>query len=296
MARAFSPSTVAGGTKGPTGVRGESSEFHRCFGKAVRKVAADLAAFIRVARESRPDLDAVRTRAADAEWDPVGGTNEEWTNVRTKLLFDLAEEALEAYEHELSATNTIDYADMCAKAAERLSEEPERASRWGHILVDEFQDITKTRADLIEALLESYDGDATLFAVGDDWQSIYAFAGADVSIMTRFADHFGRRLANTNGTTPASYANVVPLDRTFRFPQNIADVSGRFVMSNRNQLTKTVNARRLRHATKWLMELSCCVIQHRPEMTPTRRAAQHLGRFAGSFVTLTALNTTVTRP
>ena len=229
--------------KAQPGVRGESSEFHRCFGKAVRKVAADLAAFIRVARESRPDLDAVRTRVADAEWDPVGGTNEEWTNVRTKLLFDLAEEALKAYEHELSATNTIDYADMCAKAAERLSEEPERASRWGHILVDEFQDITKTRADLIEALLESYDGDATLFAVGDDWQSIYAFAGADVSIMTRFADHFGRRLANTNGTTPASYANVVPLDRTFRFPQNIADVSGRFVMSNRNQLTKTVNAR-----------------------------------------------------
>ena len=224
--------------------RADGGEFHRRIGIAARKVAGDLAAFIRAARECRPDLGSVRRHLSDAgRWLPVGSTEEQWRALRDDVFLDLAQEALELYEFTLAAAGEIDYADMCAQASTRLREQGNGASSWRHILVDEFQDITKTRADLIEALLTTSDGDATLFAVGDDWQSIYAFAGADVSIMTGFASQFGQRLARAQGGAPESYANVVPLDRTFRFPQNIADVSGRFVMANRCQFDKTVRAR-----------------------------------------------------
>ena len=224
--------------------RAEGSEFHSRIAVAARKVAGDLAAFIRVAREGRPDLDSVRRRLSDAgRWVPVGGTEGQWRASRNLVFLDLAREAVELYESALAASGEIDYADMCAQATMRLREESTRASNWKHILVDEFQDITRTRADLIEALLTTSDGDATLFAVGDDWQSIYAFAGADVAIMTGFASNFGRRLARVHGGAPESYANILPLDRTFRFPQNVTDVSGRFVMANRYQLPKTVQAR-----------------------------------------------------
>jgi hypothetical protein len=56
--------------------------------------------------------------------------------------------------------------------------------------VDEFQDIARGRAELIRGLRSQID-DCKLFCVGDDWQSIYRFTGSDLSLMTRFADHFG---------------------------------------------------------------------------------------------------------
>ena len=50
------------------------------------------------------------------------------------------------------------------------------------VMVDEFQDASQARARLAKALVE--DKDACLFAVGDDWQSINRFAGADLSDWT----------------------------------------------------------------------------------------------------------------
>lgn len=66
-----------------------------------------------------------------------------------------------------------------------------------------------------------------LFAVGDDWQSINRFAGADLSVMTRFDDWFGT-------------ATTLRLQRTFRSPQSICDVSSAFIGKNPGQLSKLV--------------------------------------------------------
>jgi DNA helicase-4 len=95
---------------------------------------------------------------------------------------------------------------------------------WKYIIVDEFQDISIGRYRLLEAMLKARD-DLQFFAVGDDWQSIYRFAGSDISIMSRFRRFFGR-------------ATVVQLDQTFRFNDKIASVSGEFIQKNRNQIRK----------------------------------------------------------
>ena len=63
-------------------------------------------------------------------------------------------------------------------------------SPFGYILVDEFQDISPSRAKLLKALLDRSPG-AQLFAVGDDWQAIYRFGGSDIAVMREFGEHFG---------------------------------------------------------------------------------------------------------
>ena len=97
------------------------------------------------------------------------------------------------------------------------------------ILVDECQDMSQARAKLIKALLRQVP-DCKLFAVGDDWQSIYRFAGSDIDLITRFANHFG--------VTATNY-----LTQTFRSNQGITDIAARFVQKNPSQMIKRVEAR-----------------------------------------------------
>ena len=60
-------------------------------------------------------------------------------------------------------------------------------------MVDEYQDISPDRLALIQGLCEQSSDEnenTTLFAVGDDWQSIYQFTGADVDLTTGFSQRF----------------------------------------------------------------------------------------------------------
>ena len=67
----------------------------------------------------------------------------------------------------------------------------------------------------------------TLFAVGDDWQSIYRFTGSDVTIMYEFEKYFG-------------FSKMISLSTTYRFNHIIADYSSSFILKNKNQLVKSV--------------------------------------------------------
>lgn len=92
-------------------------------------------------------------------------------------------------------------------------------------MADEFQDASRARARLCRALVQQPG--RFFFAVGDDWQSINRFAGADVSVMTHFVQRFGP-------------GQVLKLEETFRCPQAIRDISSRFVTKNPVQIPKRV--------------------------------------------------------
>jgi DNA helicase-4 len=96
------------------------------------------------------------------------------------------------------------------------------------ILVDEFQDVCNSRAELISAML-SQSPDIKLFDAGDDWQPIYRFAGADISAIAHFDTRYG--------ATATNY-----LTWTFRSNQFIADAASGFIMRNPAQLQKQVKA------------------------------------------------------
>ncbi|WP_235187661.1 UvrD-helicase domain-containing protein [Methylobacter tundripaludum] len=139
----------------------------------------------------------------------------------------LFEPIYEVYQQHLRDTATIDFEDMIGKAIEYV-EEGRYQSPYRHLLVDEFQDISASRARLVKALL-AQNPDNSLFCVGDDWQSIYRFTGSDVSITKEFEEHFG-------------YTAVSVLDKTFRFNNKIGDVASRFVMQNSTQIAKKIQS------------------------------------------------------
>ena len=128
------------------------------------------------------------------------------------------------WDAQLAADDCIDFEDMLTLAADHL-EAGHWQSPYELVMVDEFQDASYARARLARALVAQPG--RYLFAVGDDWQSINRFAGADLSVMTGFEAWFGP-------------SDVMRLERTFRFPQSIADASSAFVLQNPAQITKRV--------------------------------------------------------
>jgi len=136
-------------------------------------------------------------------------------------------------EYQRSLDGRIDFEDMILRASEYV-ESGKYISPFKHILVDEFQDISRSRARLVKALKAQHK-DARVFAVGDDWQSIYRFAGSDINLMRNFGEEFG---GTFNGETGVH--RVVDLGRTFRSVDQIAHAAKRFVLQNPAQLDKTV--------------------------------------------------------
>ncbi|HEX2218732.1 MAG TPA: UvrD-helicase domain-containing protein, partial [Gemmatimonadales bacterium] len=96
-------------------------------------------------------------------------------------------ELFEAYREALRARGLLDYNDLIALAGELLRRHPEQAAairgRWDAVLVDEFQDLSLAQYEVITGLAAAH---RHCFAVGDDEQSIYSWAGADPRILERF--------------------------------------------------------------------------------------------------------------
>ena len=96
-------------------------------------------------------------------------------NPRTLLFLDIAEQVYHHYQSVLKQLNQIDFADMINDAHFYL-QEIERQNvtlPYKYIIIDEFQDIARQRFNLTKRL--SQITQAKVVAVGDDWQSIYAF-------------------------------------------------------------------------------------------------------------------------
>ena len=145
---------------------------------------------------------------------------------RHRRFLEIAAPVVQAWDDALHAERGIDFEDMLNQAAEHL-EQGRYISPYTLVMADEFQDASRARARLCRALAQAPG--SYLFAVGDDWQSINRFAGADVSVMTGFRQWFG------SGT-------VLQLQQTFRCPQALCDASSRFVTRNPAQIRKQVHS------------------------------------------------------
>jgi DNA helicase-4 len=132
---------------------------------------------------------------------------------------------LERYQAALSAEDRIDFSDMLHRAADILESGTNPLPKIEHVLVDEFQDTSAAMARFLKALV-AVTG-ARLFAVGDDWQAIYGFAGGDVDYIVHFESHFG----------PAS---TTMLNVNYRSPSLIVEAGGALIAHNPNQVPKQV--------------------------------------------------------
>jgi DNA polymerase III epsilon subunit family exonuclease len=94
------------------------------------------------------------------------------------------------YEAFLAARNLVDFDTLVIKAATLVEDTPVAAeirARWDVILVDEFQDLNPVQYRVVKALARDH---RHVFAVGDDDQSIYSWAGADPAVFRHFVNDF----------------------------------------------------------------------------------------------------------
>lgn len=143
----------------------------------------------------------------------------------------LFERIANEWERRLREADCIDFDDMLLMATDHI-ENGRFTSRYRMILADEFQDTSRAKVRLLKALLKNAGDEAHLCVVGDDWQGINRFAGADISVMTEFEtvfDHSTRLMLNT----------------TFRCPTQLCEASSAFVQANPRQIKKTVETTNL---------------------------------------------------
>ena len=102
----------------------------------------------------------------------------------------IALDIYETYENELRDENKIDFSDMINLAVKELKESKELyKNSFDQILIDEYQDVSAQRYELIRELMRKNEG-CKLFCVGDDWQSIMGFTGSDLDFFVNFGDYF----------------------------------------------------------------------------------------------------------
>lgn len=146
-------------------------------------------------------------------------------NVRSRLFLEICQDCYLEYDRWLKENKAVDFEDMINESARLLREVKEMKQKldYKYIIVDEYQDISRQRFDLTRALAEVTD--AKIIAVGDDWQSIYAFSGSDITLFTKFAEKMG-------------YAKMLKIVKTYRNSQEVIDIAGNFIQKNTEQIQK----------------------------------------------------------
>ena len=125
----------------------------------------------------------------------------------------------------LHEKNQIDYTDLILKATDVCNSGLYK-KEYDMILVDEFQDISVDRFELLQSLRNKKNL-TKLYCVGDDWQSIFRFSGSDISLFNGFEEHFG-------------FSEKCAIETTYRFGNPTIGISSQFIMENSAQVPKEI--------------------------------------------------------
>ncbi|MFV8418584.1 UvrD-helicase domain-containing protein [Mycoplasma sp. Sp33II] len=144
---------------------------------------------------------------------------------RDYFFLDITKDIYLYYRSLLEKDSLIDYDDMIFLAAKQVNQIDSKEYNYKYIIVDEFQDISHSRLTFLQALLNKNDG--KLFAVGDDWQSIYSFNGCDIDIFINFMKYF-------------NYANSTFITHTYRNSSQLLKIAKDFISKNPYQIKKNL--------------------------------------------------------
>ncbi|HVB35575.1 MAG TPA: UvrD-helicase domain-containing protein [Patescibacteria group bacterium] len=144
----------------------------------------------------------------------------------------LAADVFDLYQAALKQAGALDFDDLLLDAVRLLRSGDEALGRWrgrfGHIVVDEFQDVNEKQYELVRLLAAE---NCCVCVVGDEDQSIYSWRGADPGILQRFLKDF-----------PG--AKVLRVETNYRSTQTILDAAAAVVAHNTSRLGKTLTATR----------------------------------------------------
>lgn len=135
------------------------------------------------------------------------------------------------YEKERKKAKAVDFDDLLVEVARLLNDKVEVRERWQgrfrHILIDEYQDTNRIQYEMLRLLVNK---ERNICVVGDDWQSIYSWRGADFTNILNFERDF-----------PG--AKVIKLEENYRSTQNILDASQKVIMKNTQRSDKALFTR-----------------------------------------------------
>lgn len=126
------------------------------------------------------------------------------------------------YDSYLKENDEIDFDDMIIKATTQIKEKKINKN-YKYIIIDEYQDTSFIRFNLVKELLIKTD--SNLMVVGDDFQSIYRFTGCELSLFLNFTKYFPD-------------AKIMKIQNTYRNSQELIKKAGDFVMKNKKQIHK----------------------------------------------------------
>ena len=115
--------------------------------------------------------------------------------------------------------NSLDFDDLLLKVVELLnvkSVREELQSKFQYVLIDEYQDTNKIQYQFIKKILNQKKN---ICVVGDDWQSIYSWRGADFTNILNFERDFPGAL-------------VIKLEQNYRSTKNILEAAHQIITKN----------------------------------------------------------------
>jgi len=178
----------------------------------VKYLPKNISKFIRIAKTYNLSPPEIELKLESSKWSP-----------KQVYFGKIALKIFEKYEKSLG--KDIDFEDMINRASDCLREnEHFYENVYDHILVDEYQDISMQRNELIKQLMGK-NPNAKLFCVGDDWQSIMGFAGSNLDFFINFEKYFQNHVRTD-------------LTKNYRSIKSIVDTGSEIIKNNKNYLEK----------------------------------------------------------
>ncbi|MDO4902181.1 MAG: UvrD-helicase domain-containing protein [bacterium] len=124
------------------------------------------------------------------------------------------------YEKERRKANALDFDDLLSETVRLLKTAPEVRDffreKFEHILIDEYQDTNSAQYQIVKMLVNDQEN---ICVVGDDWQSIYSWRGADFTNILNFEKDFPR-------------AKIIKLEQNYRSTENILNAAHAVISKN----------------------------------------------------------------
>jgi DNA helicase-2/ATP-dependent DNA helicase PcrA len=143
---------------------------------------------------------------------------------QTPMIHDI----YDRYRRRCIQAGAMDFDDLLLQTNILFRDHPDAldryASRFGYILVDEYQDTNFAQYLIVRRLAEKHN---RLCVVGDDAQSIYSFRGANIDNILQFKSQYPN-------------CRIFKLERNYRSTQNIVKAANSLIAKNDNQIRKTI--------------------------------------------------------
>jgi DNA helicase-2/ATP-dependent DNA helicase PcrA len=153
-------------------------------------------------------------------------TPEQYAKEATGFFERIVADVYKSYNALLSKANALDFDDILFYTNRLFDQRPDvlekYQERFLHVLVDEYQDVNFSQYNVVHSLAARHKN---VVVVGDDDQSIYAWRGADVSLILKFGSDYPD-------------AKIVKLERNYRSTKVILAAANEVIKRNRGRARK----------------------------------------------------------